>query len=237
MLFLVIDNNSSGILTRCVSASCANAVSKGILNSSTMVVKFPFMRNNHDINRYQDDPRLNFKLVRLYDPEKVQQTPSNWGGESNDYQFMESKDNKPFDLVFFDKKYITDDWIKKRKISNLRANHIRNLETICERYMARLKNFVADEIFMTYLSDQLNLSDHKTQTYPASIKEYAEISNMTPAGAFNELKMTYDSTGISIMRIHAIWNKYVDEINSFEKEEDIQNIYQRIETELIHGER
>lgn len=237
-LFLVVDNDTNGILTNCVSASVANAVSSGLVNASTMIIKFSFIRNNHPVTRYQEDVRLNYKLVKLYDMSKLDNKPAGWGGESNNFQYYQSSEsNKPFDLIDLDKEIITADWIKKRKIANLRSKYIRNLESTCERYLGRLKKFVSDEVFFQYLSSQLPLVNIEKNQYPNSIIEYAEIANLTPFSAYQELKMIYDSTGISHMRIHAVWNKYVDEINTFETEEDVQNIYQRIETELIHGER
>ncbi len=237
-LFLVVDNDSSGVLTSCVSMSCANAVSKGIINSSTMVIKFSFMRSNHDINRYQDDIKLNFQLVRLYDPELLKKKPTNWEGEANNYQYLESTNPaKTFDLVPLDKKFLSSEWLNKRRIANIRSRHIRNLETICERYVGRVKTFFSDELFLQYLSTQLPLVDQTTNKYPESIMEWAEIRSIDPSAAFNELKMMYESTGISMMRTHAIWHKYVDLINTLETEDDLKSIYVRLETELIHGER
>lgn len=237
-LFLVVDNDSSGILTNCVSASCANAVSRGILNSSVMVIKFSFMRNNHEINRYQDNNQLNFKLIRLYDPEELKKKLINWKGEANNYQYQESKNPAvAFDIVPLDQKHLTEDWLNKRKICNLRSRHLRNLETMCERYVARTKTFFSDEIFLQYLATQLPLVQQNKDQYPESIKEWAETRSMSNGAAYNELKMMYESSGIVIMRAHAIWHKYVDLINSLETEEDLKSIYARIETELIHGER
>ena len=237
-LFLVVDNDSSGILTKCVSASCANAVSKGALNTSTMVVKFSFMRNNHDINRYQDNAEINYKLVRLYDPDELKKKLVNWKGEANNYQYQESKNpSTTFDIVELDQKYLTEEWLNKRNLCNLRARHLRNLETMCERYVARTKTFFSDEIFLQYLSTQLPLVKSQTNDYPDSIKEWAEIRSLTPQSAYNELKMIYESTGITMMRAHAIWHKYVDLINNLDTEEDLKGIYAKIETELIHGER
>lgn len=235
-LFLVVDNYSNGVLTKCVSASCANAVTRGMLNTTTMVIKFPFMKTNHNINRYQDDVRLNYKLVKPFSINNSKIKPPDPDGEANNFSYYETENaDKPFDLIDLEKKFINADWIQRRKLANFRSQHLRNLEAICERHMARLKSFVSDEAFFIYLSTQLPLVNGSN--YPSSIREWADIYGISYESAHDELQMIFESTGISVMRVNAIWTKYVDLINSLSSEEEILDLYQKIETELMHGER
>ncbi len=232
-LFLVVDNQTNGILTRCISASCANAVAKGILNSTVMVIKFPFFRNDHAINRYQDDIRINFKLVKPYSKDKEEIKPLDPDSEANNFQYALSENShRPFDLIDLDKKYITKEWIDRRKLSNLRSKHIRNLEAICERHLARFKSFVSDEIFYNYIGSQLT----QYNTSPA-IQEWADIYGISYQAAHDELKMHYESVGIATVRINAIWLKYVDYINTKYLDQELVDLYRNVETELVHGQR
>lgn len=234
-LFLVIDQETKGVLTRCSSASIANSVSKGILNSSMMTIYFPYFRTKHNIINYQSDISLNYKLVRAHKSEYSNlQMPTS---DVEMYEIVEKTNSgRTFDLV-----EITDvdsEWIEKRKLANQRSEKIRSLEIVCERYMARLKEFSADDMFFQYLKTQLPLVDEEKNQYPYSILEWAEIRNVSPSSAFQELKMKYESVNISIMRIHAIWNKYVDQINSLSLNDLNESlILSKLENELREGKK
>lgn len=235
-LFLVVDQETAGVITKCSTASIANAVSKGIINSSTMVIHFPYMTTKHDINQYQDDFRLNYKIVRAYKSKVSNMVPP--VGEGDVYEIVDSvPSGKTFDLRKIES--ITPEWIEKRKLGNFRAAKIRSLEMICERYLARLKNFTSDDAFLQYFSTQISLVDEKNNYYPPSIIEWANISNVTPQTAYQELKLNYDSIGIAMMRMHAIWNKYVDKFNQIDSEEEFEekNLFLDLEVEIKFGQK
>jgi hypothetical protein len=234
-LFLVVDHETKGVLTKCASASIANSVSKGIVNSSTMTIYFPYFRNKHNIINYQIDFSINYKLVRAHRLEYSNlQMPTS---DVEMYEIVEKTNSgRTFDLIDFEN--VSEEWLEKRKLANYRSEKIRSLEIICERYMARLKEFAADEMFFQYLGTQLPLVNEEKNDYPYSILEWAEIRNVSPQSAFYELKMKYESTNISIMRIHAIWNKYVDKINSLLLNDSTESlIFSRLENELREGKK
>jgi hypothetical protein len=234
-LFLVVDQETATIITKCPSMSIANAVCKGITNSSVMVIHYAHMGTKHEINQYQDNPTLVYQLVR--EARLTTDVSAISTSESNVYKSVSRTENgKPFDIV----KITTpsDDWIEKRKLGNFRSNKIRSLELICERYMARGNNFSNDEIFFQYLSTQLPLVNETLDDYPAGIVEWANIVNVSPKQAYRELKLDYDSTGIFVMRVHAIWNKYVDIINQLDEETFArQDVFMNLETEIKFGKR
>lgn len=237
-LYLIVDQATKGVITYSHSASISNAVSKGIMNSSCMLIHFPFLVGKHDINRYLEDFNLNYKLVKKHDPEF-----SNFKFMDSEMNVAEStnfiKSGKTFDLVPINQESITDQWLEKRKLGNFRVINIRSLEMNCDRYLSRFKQFTADDMFFPYLTAQLQLVNVEQDAYPESILEWATINDTTPRAAYNELKMQKDSMDISVMRIHAIWNKYVEKFNSVSTKEELARLelFGHLESELKFGEK
>jgi hypothetical protein len=237
-LYLIVDQATKGVITYSHSASISNAVSKGIMNSSCMLIHFPFLAGKHDINRYLEDLSLNYKLVKKHDP------------EFSNFKFMDSEMNvaeptntvpsgKTFDLVPLNQELVTKQWLEKRRLGNFRVVNIRSLEMNCDRYLSRFKQFTADDMFFPYLTEQLQLVNVENNTYPDSIVEWAAINDMAPRAAYTELKMHKDSMDISVMRIHAIWNKYVGKFNSVSTKEELAELelFGHLESELKFGEK
>lgn len=229
-LFLVVDQETKGILTKCSSMNIANIVSKGILNSSPMLVRYPYL--NHDIVRYATDITLNYKLVK-----ETSSFVGNMPSEVNVYESVEKTNSRNvFELVPID---TNEAWLEKRKLANFRSLKLEYLESTCERYMSRVKNFSGDSVFFQYLGAQLNLVDATNNYYPDSIIEWAHINEVSNDAAYYELKMTYDSAGITLFRIHAIWTRYSEKINNISTEEEFNNLnlFSNIETEFKFGKK
>jgi hypothetical protein len=224
-LFLVVDQETKGILTKCSSMASAIAVSKGILNSSPMLVRYPYL--NHNVNQYNTDIKINYKLVR------PSNNLSNMPSEVNVYDTVEkSSSNRLFELVSID---ADTAWLEKRKLANFRSEKIEYLETTCERYMSRIKNFTGDELFFQYIGKELELVNVENNQYPNSIIEWAEINAVSNKAAYYELKMLYESMGITMVRVHAIWSKYVEKINNMCTQEEFDELA-KFELELRFGE-
>ena len=224
-LFLVVDQETKGILTKCSSMAAAIAVSKGILNSSPMLVRYPYL--NHKVNQYHTDIQINYKLVR------PSNNLSNMPSEVNVYETVEKNNSaKLFELVSID---ADERWLEKRKLANFRSEKIEYLETTCERYMSRVKNFTGDELFFQYIGKELDLVDVENNQYPGSIIEWAEINAVSNKAAYYELKMLYESMGITMVRVHAIWSKYVDRINKINTQEEYEQLL-NFESDFRFGE-
>lgn len=89
-------------------------------------------------------------------------------------------------------------------------------------------------MFYQYLGKQL--SQVNGSYYPPSIVEWAEINDLPLEDAYQELKMSYESAGIIIMRINAVWRKYVNLINSITEEEyNASDITAQFEAALRFG--
>ena len=229
-LFLVVDQETKGILTKCSSMNTANAVSKGIPNSSPMLVRYPYL--NHDVNRYNADIALNYKLVR-----EATSIAGGMPSEVNVYETVKKiNSNNTFELVAIHSDAL---WLECRTLANFRSLKMEYLESTCERYMSRIKNFAGDELFFQYLGKQLDLVDITANQFPNAIIEWADINAVSNSAAYYELKMIYDSLGITMFRIHAIWSKYTDKINNINSEKEFYelNLFSNLESEFKFGEK
>ena len=230
-LNVVVDQETKGILTRCSTPSVANAVARGIPNSSMMIIEFPFMK--HEIVDYQTNINLNYKLLRKLYPQHSDVIPLD--SESNVFEVVdETPSGKPFDISPME---ASPAWIEQRKIANFKSFAFNDLENRCDRYLARIATFSHDELFYQYLAKELEQVDVDANYYPVGISEWAEINDVSNFAAYQELNMNYQSNGIILMRIHAIWNRYQDLINSISTYEELWKLVYQVETELRFGKR
>jgi hypothetical protein len=235
-LYLVIDQINKCVITNTNSAATANAVSNGILNSSPMVVWFPYIELNHNIIKSNSNENINYKLLRQFKTKF-----SNAGQSTSDSNMYEVVDQTPngrvFDLIQMDQKLITREWIARRQLGNFRARLMIELETHCERYLARSVNFCGDEISLPYIQKQLELSNPDFNIYSPGIQEWADIVEMPVEVAYQELKMKFDSSSISVMRVHAIWSKFVNKFNNITLEDNITSaqLFERMDTHFMFG--
>lgn len=233
-IFFIIDQENKGVLGYTHSASVANIAAKGVTNSSVMLIPAASF-DKSILDSYNDNFKNNYKLVKqdtaLYTNSKMMTSECNVCELSK-----ELSNNKSFDLQALS---VTNSWLEKRKTTAFRINKLKILETICDRYLTRFKSFTGDSFFYQYIGQQLENVDLKNNYFPASIIEWADISNITPTAAYYDLKMLYDSAGISVVRVNAVWKKYADMIISTngKQEFDDLDIISRAETEFRFGER
>jgi hypothetical protein len=235
-LYLVIDQTNKCVITTTNSVSTANAVSNGILNSSPMIVWFPYADTKHNIAQANRNETINYKLVR-----QVGNHLYTGGVSIADTHMFEPVEKTPsgrmFDLIEMDNNLITPEWIKRRQLGNFRAGLIMELEMYCERYLSRTINFCGDELLFPYLQKQIELSDPTLEIYAPGIQEWALINEIPVADAYQELKMKYESSCITVMRIHSFWNKFVNKFNkiTLEDNQTRSDIFNRFEAYLIFG--
>jgi hypothetical protein len=233
-IFLIIDQENKGLLEYTYSASVANAVSKGISNSSVMLAPIA----NFDksvIENYGNNFRNNYKLVRkditVYTNSKMMTSECNVCEVTKDVAV-----NKVFDLRPL---VVSESWIEKRKLTAFRVSKLKILETTCDRYLTRFKTFTGDSFFHQYISKQLDITDIENEKFAPAIIEWADINGMSPKASYYDLKMKYDSAGISVVRVNAIWNKYSDMINAVNDKQEFEklDIISRAEIEFRFGEK
>ena len=219
-LYLVVDRETNLILTRCRNAATANAVSRGFLNSTVMVINRPDFFQDDRMRSYGTTNQISFKL-----------TISNFSGisslESNVGEKLYNK-NHYFDFIEYQTE--NQEWKEKRQLANTRSKIFSIIESKIERYLARYISFVAETMVYQHLSNEFQNYDDTNCTYSDTIIEYSKIVSLTPKEAFDDLKMKYDSYCLTTIRYFAIWEKSILTINSLAEFTD--KIYADIEAEL-----
>jgi hypothetical protein len=236
-LYLVIDQINKCVITATTSMSTANAVSNGILNSSPMIVWFPYIETKHDIIRANKDETINYKLVKQFGERLSKGNIT--VADNHMYECVEkTPSGRMFDLVPMDPLLITPEWVERRRLGNFRANLMIDLESYCERYISRAVNFCGDELLFPYLQHQLALSNPELEIYAAGIQEWALINEVTPAVAYQELKMKYESACITTMRVNAFWNKLVNKFNLITLNDKLthSDVFKKMGSYFIFGE-
>lgn len=212
LVHLVVDLKNYGVLT-CSHSSIpvANAVSQGLLNTSVQNIFLPEKVEYFKNYNTQAIEREKNCLV-------VKQTPfALTAGEGNIGRSVDRTANKRlFDVVEMTSEEVTEEWIKRRHLANLRLQSLVLLESKLERYMVRLKSFSGDEMFVPFMAQELNQCDMPLGVFTPAIIEWANIAGVDPATAVNELSMKVRSYLLSISRLNAIWVKYVNKINALE---------------------
>jgi hypothetical protein len=221
-LYLVVDRETNRILTRCRNASTANAVSRGFLNSTVMVINRPDFFHNDRMKIYHKNSEITF-ILTIKNSSGVPSLESNVGEKTtigNEYfNFIENTDTD-------------QEWNNKRSLANTRSEIFSNIEAKIERYLARYSSFVGDSILYQHLSQEFDKCKIDEDYYSESIIEYSKILSMSPYEAFNDLKMKYDSISIITMRYSAIWEKNILAINSITDYSNKSQLYLDIEAEL-----
>jgi hypothetical protein len=224
-LYLVVDRETNLILTRCQNASIANAVSRGFLNSSIMVIYYPFLNIKGGINEYSENKNISYKLIRKYS------MPVGSGVESNIGEQVEYiNSNRLFDII--EVSDVSTDWMNSRQTANLRSKTFSHFEIAIERHLVRFKQFVADEILYQYLAKELTLCDPDTDTYTTAILNYSEIVELDPRAAYYDLTMKYDSFNLTVLRFSAIWEKYISKVNMINDQQEADNILNEFSLEI-----
>lgn len=109
---------------------------------------------------------------------------------------------------------ITPQWIEKRKSLLLRLYWIKNLESLVRSMTIKTTEYFGSFNFEGFLMSQLTQSDPVTGYYTSAVKEWAAIQEISDATAFQELTIRSEHYGLTYMRNHAIYLKYLRKINT-----------------------
>lgn len=223
---LVVDQSTFGILTTSPSIAVANAVSQGLLNSSTMTVVL--FGKADVVNQISKDPTVNYTLVRQM----------NHASSATDMNLgkivAETANRQLFDIE--SSTAVSANWKDIRTLANSRQQGLMSLESKIERYLSRIKSFTADDILIPVIKQALNQSDATTENYSDLIVEWAEIAKVSNFAAYQELKMKVDTVELTVVRLHAIWTKYVDKVNQLHTHQEIMScVNNELELELRSG--
>lgn len=236
-LYPVVDQETFRVLCFCLNSTIANAVSEGLLNSSPMTVHYPLAGlAMNPVKDYNTDSQKTLALVlKMNATNKL----TAGGYVTSDCNVAKVVDQTPtgrvLDFVVADS---DSDWQARRRLAQQRNDAIELLERRCDRYLSRTSYFTGDPVFLPYLAQQLALCRPELADYTAVIRDWAEIQEIEPARAYDELKMIWDSAGIAAVKVHALWRKYVRLINQLDNRRDMDACVQvQFESEFRFGKR
>ncbi len=229
-IYIVVDQINYGILTTAVSLSSANAIARGIPNASIGNISVPERGQYFNNFAYINDTRYNCVVVK-----KVNMATTH--GDVNVGRAVENTPNgKLFDVIEMPQNEINDDWLDRRRLANARSTGITLLEGKLERYLSRVKHFTGDSIFIPYMDAELKKCYPEQNSFTPAVCEWASISQMSPLEAYNELTVKISSVQLSVARINALWEKYVDKINAVADIKEMNSILTAsLEMELRAG--
>jgi len=207
---LIVDQATFIIIGKTESIQVANAICKGIMNTSCMVVYL-----EKELN-----PEKNYILMQM-PIAGGKAGPSNTALISTQLK----KNLRRYDIseIFEIPEHIE----KNKHLFEIRKKGFELLEQSCMRYISRLVNFIDDDLFLNAISRELDNSNPDIDHYSDGILNWADILNIDPRAAYQQLKLEYDSSSISIIKMHAIWTKYVDKINLVDTEQEILQLVNR----------
>jgi hypothetical protein len=126
---------------------------------------------------------------------------------------------------------VTEKFLANKEVAKLRALYINSLEVYLKIQLARV-NIFNDENVVTYMQREVVASTPEVGVYSNGIHEYANISEISPESAYNELKLMLDSISLIKLRNMAWYRKYVSIINTLHTKEEMKRAFYKIYNEL-----
>jgi len=180
---IVVDNNTNGILCECTSHSIAHSVSCGFINSSV-------------------------KILPSNLPWRYEEFNKDLSKRDEHYQYINAV------LLPMNPILITDKWIKLKDLAIRRCDFQLAWETRCKMYLLnRNVDYPHTAEFEGFLWRELDRCDPASNFYTQPIVEWASLSEVDPATAYQELKLKAESRGLQYIRNHAIHQKFVFLLN------------------------
>jgi hypothetical protein len=126
---------------------------------------------------------------------------------------------------------ITDKYLKQKEVATLRALYINSIEVYFRGFTARTHINLDDSVF-SFIQQEIQLSNPKTDEYTNGIMEYAAISDISNESAYQELKLFSNSVGLIKLRNMAWYNKYVAIINKLTTRDEMRSAFAKIYSEI-----
>lgn len=223
---LLVDQETFGIIAYGPSIPVMQALSEGIQNSSVMTVVF-----HHSLDKFKGtglDASIteNYILLKRAGTQAVTPSDCNVARGANIDQLF----------GYVEMELATEAWIAKRVLAKNRQMGLWLLEQKIERYLSRAKMFTGDDVLLPFLATELQKCNFAKRIYSDVIVEWASIAGINVNEAYHILSNKVMSINIIVSRLHAMWFKYVNKINSqYTAEEILRLVNIDLETELRSG--
>lgn len=112
------------------------------------------------------------------------------------------------------------------KLAEIRSKYLHKLELKTLQYIQRFQGLY-DDTTLYFIGSALSLSNVDVNKFDVAILEYANMLNIKPISAYNDLKMKFDSYKMLKIKSYASYEKYKNEINNYIDKNDIRNLYKK----------
>ena len=118
-----------------------------------------------------------------------------------------------YQIDLLDIRFATAEWTDLRVLTLEKARVLAQWEFSIRQHLSRANDFYDLSSVLPFLTEQLSLCDPQNNHYTKSIVEWGEIQEITPAAAYQELKIRQEGHGIAYLRRHALYLKHVKKIS------------------------
>ncbi len=211
------------ILAECSSVTVANAVSKGILNTSTMVVN---LNDNVKLETYHKLPDLALKLVR-HDGFVTGYKGDGFYFESKPHRDGSNKKSRDFEVEQF---IPSEAWIERKRLASIRSACLQEMESYCQRMLAKSRMFVDDAGLAMAMASAIN-----DPSKAHLLDLWSNITDRSPEEARREMKMLMDSYECDVIKVHAVWTMIVEKVNGISDVRTLKSLLRDFEDEMFFG--
>ena len=124
-------------------------------------------------------------------------------------------------------------WEDYRDLILKKAYYLGLWEFRVRQQLHRINDFYGLSSMMPFLTEQLSLCDPKNNYYTDPILEWADIQEVLPNVAYQELKMKQYGHGVVYLRSHALYSKYVRVLNTAENLDQIIEKFELAVVDLV----
>jgi hypothetical protein len=196
--YIVVDMETEGILCESITPSIAQAVSLGFINSTIKVLPMSYSVFKERYGHYD------------FNQHKVYYTHQN------------------MQVNIMNPNIVDDKWVDSKQLAHTRNNFHTAWEARCKQFLQnRNHDFHTLGVLDGYLWNQIEKCDPPNNHYTQAIQEWASISEISAAAAYQELKMRSESIALQYIRNHAVYQKYVHLINKEKTEKEMMIVFNR----------
>lgn len=204
--YLVIDDETRLVYAKAPSATVAAAVALGILNSTVITLPTAI-------------PHLARKWAAL--------------DFAKDLYRVEFRRGEGWAFAPFPAEMAREDLLRNHALAAKRAYHQQALEVYCRSQLARVSTYLPENL-SAFLHDELRACDPARGRFAQAIEEYAEISDLEPLAAYDELRFRLGSSGLVRLRTYAQQQRFMTELNGCESDDDYAAVFSRFFEETVY---
>lgn len=213
--YTVIESHSGFVIFCTEDPKTANFVSMGILNSTVKVVHL----DGHE-TKYAGGPFKKLNIDQHYQPYH--------NTMAQHFRYIDFKlTRQGFFENIFD---VSKEQAQMKLYAFLRVDFYKRFVQKFEDQLFSLAEY-GDDTF-DLIRAEIDKSDAKNK-YTRLIFDYAEIHDITPTAAYNELKMKVTSRDSTIIRNKALFDKYIIQLMKIKTYDEGEALFKSAITELL----